>query len=106
MRGDTDMRNPLSERSTESKTTIIGLMSKSAIALLCCAFLVEPLCARNLDWAYYGNDVSNSRYQNIDQINPSNVSQLKTAWTFHTGVLGDANMSMEMTPLVINGTMY
>jgi alcohol dehydrogenase (cytochrome c) len=46
------------------------------------------------------------RYANIDQINPSNVSQLKPAWTFHTGVLGDANMSMEMTPLVIDGVMY
>ena len=51
--------------------------------------------------------VGNMRYQNIDQINPSNVSQLKPAWTFHTGVmLRDPNMSMEMTPIVVNGVMY
>jgi hypothetical protein len=67
-------------------------MSKCAIALLCCAFSIDPLFAQELDWAYYGNDVSNSRYQDIDQINPTNVSQLKPAWTFHTGVLPSARL--------------
>jgi alcohol dehydrogenase (cytochrome c) len=74
--------------------------------LLCCAFLIEPLCAQTVNWPYYGNDVSNSRYQNIDLINPSNVSQLKPAWTFHTGYLNDPNMSMEMTPIVVDGMMF
>src|SRR5580698_7472090 len=96
------MRNRLPLRSTQ-----VGFsMGKCAIALLCCAFAIEPLFAQELDWKYNGADVYNSRYQNIDQINPTNVSQLKPAWTFHTGVLGDPNMSMEMTPLVVNGTMY
>ncbi len=31
--------------------------------------------------------------------------KLKPAWVFHTGV-SDPNMSMEMTPLVVNGVMY
>src|SRR5579862_2091863 len=79
-------------------------MWKLAIALLCCAFSIEPLFAQN-DWPYNGADVYNSRFRDIDQINPSNVSQLKPAWTFHTGV-SDPNMTMEMTPLVINGVMY
>jgi quinohemoprotein ethanol dehydrogenase len=78
---------------------------KCAIALLCCAFCIEPLFAQELDWRYYGQDLYNSRFQNIDQINPTNVSQLKPAWTFHTGI-SDPNMAMEMTPLVINGVMY
>jgi quinohemoprotein ethanol dehydrogenase len=76
--------------------------SKLAIALLCCAFSVEPLFAQEVDWAYNGNDVSNSRYQNIDQITPANVSQLKEAWVFHTA----PNPYQEMTPLVVNGVMY
>src|SRR6202789_434672 len=80
-------------------------MSKCAIALLCCAFSIEPLFAQDVDWPYYGADLYNTRYADIDQINPSNVSQLKPAWTFHTGI-SDPNMSMEMTPLVINGVMY
>src|SRR5271155_3629470 len=80
-------------------------MSKCAIALLCCAFCTEPLFAQELDWRYYGQDLYNSRFQKIDQINPTNVSELKPAWTFHTGI-SDPNMAMEMTPLVINGVMY
>jgi quinohemoprotein ethanol dehydrogenase len=95
------MRNQL-PRSTQFSFPL----AKCAIALLCCAFLIEPLFAQEVDWRYYGQDLYNSRFQNIDQINPTNVSQLKPAWTFHTGVLGDPNMSMEMTPLVINGVMY
>jgi quinohemoprotein ethanol dehydrogenase len=96
------VQNQLPVRSTQFSFS----MWKCAIALFCCAFGIEPLFAQEVDWPYYGGDVYNSRFANMDQINPSNVSQLKPAWTFHTGVLGDPNMSMEMTPLVVNGTMY
>jgi quinohemoprotein ethanol dehydrogenase len=95
------MRSHLAVRSTQFSFS----MWKCAIALLCCAFCIEPLFAQELDWPYYGADVYNTRFADIDQINPSNVSQLKPAWTFHTGV-SDPNMSMEMTPLVVNGMMY
>jgi alcohol dehydrogenase (cytochrome c) len=85
-------------------------MSKCAIALLCCAFLIHPLFAQTVNWQYYGADVYNSRFADIDQINPSNVSQLKPVWTFHTGINGtgpsDPSMSMEMTPIVFDGVMY
>jgi quinohemoprotein ethanol dehydrogenase len=95
------MRDQLSAESTR-----LGFsMWKCAVALLCCAFAIEPLWAQELDWPYNGGDVYNSRFANIDQINPSNVSQLKPAWIFHTGIF-DPNMSMEMTPLVVNGVMY
>ena len=94
------MRNQLRVKSTRFSFP----MWKCAIALLCCAFSVEPLFAQEVDWTYYGNDVSNSRFQNIDQINPSNISQLKPAWTFHTGV--GVNDGMEMTPIVVDGVMY
>jgi quinohemoprotein ethanol dehydrogenase len=94
-----------SQMRTRSMSLSIQL-SQCAIALLSCAFLVEPSFAQEVDWPYYGNDQGNMRYQDIDQINPTNVSQLKPAWTFHTGVAADPNMSMEMTPLVVSGTMY
>ncbi len=58
-----------------------------------------------LDWRYYGNDLANSRYQNVDQINPSNVAELRPAWVFHTEVLDD-EASLEVSPIVVNGTMY
>src|SRR6202167_1985630 len=81
-------------------------MWKCAIALLCCAFCIEPLCAQTLNWPYYGADLYNSRFADIDQINPTNVSELKPAWTFNTGVAADPNMSMEMTPIVTDGMMF
>jgi quinohemoprotein ethanol dehydrogenase len=98
------MRNQLPVRSTQFSFSL----SKFAIALLCCAFSVEPLFAQEVDWPYYGNDQGNMRYQNIDQINLTTVSQLKPAWTFHTGVLPSAQpgLTIEMTPLVVDGVMY
>jgi quinohemoprotein ethanol dehydrogenase len=95
------MRSPLPVRSTQFSFP----MWKCAIALLCCAFSIEPLFAQEIDWPYHGADVYNSGFANIDQINPSNVAQLKPAWIFHTGV-SDPKMSMEMTPLVVAGVMY
>jgi quinohemoprotein ethanol dehydrogenase len=95
------MRHQLPVRSTQFSFPIW----KCAIVLLCCAFSIEPLFAQEIDWPYHGNDVYNSRFADIDQITPSNVSQLKPAWTFHTGVF-DPNMAMEMTPLVVAGVMY
>src|SRR5580698_9785719 len=95
------MRNPLPLRSSQ----ISFPMAKLAIAFVCCAFLIRPLFAQTVNWLYNGADLSNSRYADIDQINPSNVSQQKPAWTFHTGVF-DPNMSMEMTPIVFDGVMY
>src|SRR5580704_9399901 len=96
------MRTQSPVRSTQFSFPI----SKCAIALLCCAFSIEPLFAQELDWSNYGNDVGNMRYANIDQITPANVSQLKPAWTFHTGYLSDPSMAMEMTPIIVDGTMF
>ncbi len=45
------------------------------------------------------------RYVDTDQINPSNVAQLKPAWIFHTNVANPAT-SFEAQPIVVDGTMY
>ena len=96
------MRNSLSVRSTRLRfSMLIG-----AFALLYCLFNISPSFAQNVDWRYHGNTQSNQRFQNLDQINPSNVAKLKPAWIFHTGVRRDPNMAMEGTPLVVNGVMY
>ena len=103
------MRNRLPMRSTHVSLA----MSMCAFTLLYCAVNIRPSFAQNqnnqdqdnLDWRYHGNDLSNQRFQDVDQINPSNVAKLKPAWIFHTGV-SDPNMSMEMTPVVIGGVMY
>jgi PQQ-dependent dehydrogenase (methanol/ethanol family) len=79
-------------------------MGKCAVALLCCAFSIEPLFAQELDWPYFGADVYDSRFQNIDLINPSNVSELKVAWSFTGGTT--EQVSAQATPLVVDGVMY
>src|ERR1700734_3899550 len=78
-------------------------MLQCVVALLCCVFCIEPLFAQELDWTSNGNDVSNSRFQSIDQINLSNVSELKEAWVFHTGSPG---VNMQVSPVVADGVMY
>jgi len=83
-----------------------ALRYAGVVALVLGVCTAQKLNAQeNLDWRYHGNDHSNQRFQDVDQINPSNVAKLKPAWIFHTGV-SDANMSMEMTPVVVDGVMY
>jgi lanthanide-dependent methanol dehydrogenase len=47
-------------------------------------------------------DYANTRYSSLQEITTSNVSSLKLAWTFSTGVL----RGQEAAPLVVNGTMF
>lgn len=55
------------------------------------------------DWPLYGRDPGGSRFSPLDQINRSNVSRLKRAWTYHTGESGRA---FETTPIVVDNVMY
>src|SRR2546423_11081749 len=55
----------------------------------------------NLEWRHFGNNLANSRYQNVDQINPTNVAGLTPAWIFHTGVL-DPEASLEVSPIMVD----
>src|SRR5450759_1274323 len=59
----------------------------------------------NMDWPFYGNDPANTRFQNVDLINPSNVAKLRPAWVFHTNN-HDNMASLEVSPIVVNGIMY
>ncbi len=53
-------------------------------------------------WKMPAKDFANTRYSQLDQINTSNVKDLKVAFTFSTGV----NRGHEAAPLVVNNTMY
>src|SRR5467141_3814292 len=59
----------------------------------------------NHDWLHHGNDLANTRFQNLDQINPGNVKNLKVAWVFHTGVL-DQLAELEATPIEVDGRLF
>ena len=71
--------------------------------------LSHPAAAQNmpdtLNWLHYGNDLANTRYQDVDQINPGNVANLKVAWVFHTMVTDD-QAELETSPIAVNGMLY
>ncbi len=53
-------------------------------------------------WVIPGKDYAGTRYSSLNQINTENVTSLKAAWTFSTGVL----RGHEGAPLVVGNTMY
>ncbi len=63
---------------------------------------VTILASNPANWAMPTGDYANTRYSKLNQINADNVSDLKVAWTFSTGVL----RGHEGGPLIIGDTMY
>ena len=66
------------------------------------------------EWRYYGADAGGGRFSPLTQITRKNVSQLKRAWTYHTGEVdrsGNATdrhniAPFESTPIVVDGVLY
>lgn len=59
------------------------------------------------DWPSYANDLANTRYSPLDQINAANFNDLEIAWRFKTDALGARpEFVFEGTPLIINGVIY
>src|SRR5438093_6590963 len=63
------------------------------------------------DWPVYGRDAGGARFSPLTQITRDNVTRLTVAWTYHTGIPDMSSMShrppsLEVTPLVVDGTMY
>jgi PQQ-dependent dehydrogenase (methanol/ethanol family) len=53
-------------------------------------------------WLRATKDFANTRYSSLNQITSQNVSQLRVAWTFSTGV----PRGQEAAPIIANHTMY
>lgn len=88
-------------------------MRRSALAcgLLATVALTSPVSANDQvqkaisdpnNWAVQMGNYANWRYSELDQINTSNVKDLKVAWQFSTGVL----RGHEGSPIVIGDRMY
>src|SRR5438034_11292157 len=59
------------------------------------------------DWVTNGGNLTNQRYSTLNQIDNSNVAQLKGAWMNRLKGSGlDAKYSLDATPLVTNRSMY
>lgn len=59
------------------------------------------------NWSGYLGDKSVSHYSSLDEIDTSNVTQLKIAWEYHTG---DANIKahsqIQCNPIIVDGILY
>jgi len=111
------------------KTFLVGLATCAATAYVSYAQdkkAVSPAVtpanyAESKEWPTYGHDSGGMRYSPLKQITPGNVSNLEVAWTYHLkpadyvppaggrgGGRGGATgfRAAEVTPLVVNGTMY
>jgi quinohemoprotein ethanol dehydrogenase len=59
------------------------------------------------EWMVVGGNLANQRYSSLDQINTTDVKDMKAAWVVHTGSgIGNSKYSFEDTPIVQNGVMY
>lgn len=82
------------------------------LAFACC-ILSTPLSAQtpaDANWPYYGGDAGGMRYSRLTQVNPENVSNLKVAWTFHSGDVSDGKhgkqrSGFEATPILVEGLL-
>ena len=60
-----------------------------------------------VEWRSYGNDLRQTRYSPLDQINASNFNQLEVAWRFKTDNLGPRpEFNLQTTPLMVKGVLY
>jgi quinoprotein glucose dehydrogenase len=85
----------------------IALISLSAV-VTASAFATPPVEA---GWSAYGGDALGTRYSPLNEITPANVSDLRVAWVFRTGELGEGvkdwtRSAFEATPILYNGILY
>ena len=82
------------------------------IASLIPALLIAtPMAAQRIDWSVYGADAGATKYSRASDINRSNVAQLTQTWEWTTDETPIADKKVrpgnfQVTPLVINDTMY
>ena len=62
-------------------------------------------------WPAYGGNPEGTRYSPLTQITPDNVGDLKVAWVFRTGEMGEGvkdwkRSAFEATPILYAGTLY
>ncbi len=98
-----------------------SVLASSAPALVATAQSSGNEIPPSNEWPTYGHDPGGMRFSPLTQITPANVGRLAVAWVYHmkpassagqeAGAVGRGRggagfSSSEVTPLVVNGTMY
>ena len=59
------------------------------------------------DWPSYNRDLAGTRISPLEQISPTNVDELRQAWSYPLGADGGTALAgSELTPLVVDGVLY
>ncbi|WP_295771615.1 PQQ-binding-like beta-propeller repeat protein [uncultured Mucilaginibacter sp.] len=61
------------------------------------------LYKNTVDWSNPGGDAGQTKYSTLDQINATNVKNLKVAWTFKSG---NKDGNVQCNPLIVGGIMF
>ncbi len=62
---------------------------------------------RGADWPSYNRDLAGTRFSPLDQISPTNVDELRQAWSYPLGPDAETTVGgSQLTPLVIDGVLY
>src|SRR5258705_11507053 len=86
---------------------IVSLAATRGGRLAAPAFAAKQLAGTpSDDWITNGGSISNGRYSGLDQINASNVAQLKGIWHIHLKSGVAAKYSGEGQPLEYKGVIY
>jgi quinoprotein glucose dehydrogenase len=79
----------------------------SFLLLAWCASATAQYGAKNGEWRFYGGDAGSTKYSPLDQINASNVKDLKIAWEWKANNFGKRpETNWEVTPLMVGGVLY
>ncbi|HEX3080829.1 MAG TPA: PQQ-binding-like beta-propeller repeat protein, partial [Puia sp.] len=74
-------------------------------------FLILSSCNQTTDpysgWKVVNGNPAGNKFSSLSQVDTSNVSTLKVAWTYHTkDVDTAAHSQIQCNPIIINGTLY
>lgn len=86
--------------------TVLGIVVATMVAAV--AMRAQGQAAPSGEWRSANLDNSANRYSPLEQITPTNVTQLERAWSIHLKPAGYTGRPREdeAIPLVIDGTMY
>lgn len=85
----------------------ISVPDLAALAINPTAVVADASAGLSVPWADYHGDKGATRYSALDQINASNVANLKIAWSLDTGSFGPRPETYGVTtPLMVNGKIY
>jgi quinoprotein glucose dehydrogenase len=82
------------------------------ILIICLVLFIlagcNPAGNESRSWPVYKADASSSSYSPLDQINTSNVHQLKAAWTFEFEDIADGGRPgvSQSNPIIVDGVLY